>query len=227
MAEHEPCIGQSDDWYTPPEIFEALGLTFDLDPCSPGPGHWVPARDIYTKADDGLKQPWCGLVFMNPPFGGRFGHIPWLTKFFDHGNGIAIVRAYTSSSWWHEHMYRAEMICFPRGKTKFIKPDGSIGKSPGHGVVFIAMGKAARYALSPAGLGMIWDRTIETSCPTCNGTGVTYVDHNPDWCESCGGPGTADPPAKTGECWKCKKLARVSCIENIGWLCAVCEGKGK
>jgi hypothetical protein len=59
MAEHEPCIGQSDDWYTPPEIFEALGLTFDLDPCSPGPGHWVPARDIYTKADDGLKQPWC------------------------------------------------------------------------------------------------------------------------------------------------------------------------
>ncbi|MFC5358020.1 hypothetical protein [Azospirillum himalayense] len=32
MAEHEPCIGQSDDWYTPPEIFAALGLTFDLDP---------------------------------------------------------------------------------------------------------------------------------------------------------------------------------------------------
>jgi hypothetical protein len=36
MAEHENSIGESDEWYTPPEIFDALGLTFDLDPCSPG-----------------------------------------------------------------------------------------------------------------------------------------------------------------------------------------------
>jgi hypothetical protein len=53
-------------WYTPPEIFSALGLTFDLDPCSPGPGHWMSARHVYTKADDGLAQSWQGCVFMNP-----------------------------------------------------------------------------------------------------------------------------------------------------------------
>lgn len=160
MAEHEPSIGQSDDWYTPREIFAAMGLTFDLDPCSPGPGHWVPARKVYTMADDGLAQPWGkGSVFMNPPFGGRFGHVPWLRRFLDHGNGVAIVRAYTSSSWWHELMPRAELILFPKGKTKFIKPDGSIGKSPGHGVVLIGMGAEARTALLNSGLGMCWDRT--------------------------------------------------------------------
>jgi DNA N-6-adenine-methyltransferase (Dam) len=76
VAEHEPSIGQSDDWYTPPEIFEALPLEFDLDPCSPGPAHWVPARQVFTKQDDGLAQSWSGLVFMNPPFGGRNGHFP-------------------------------------------------------------------------------------------------------------------------------------------------------
>src|SRR5262252_567050 len=76
MAEHEQSIGLSSDWYTPPEYFKAIGLTFDLDPCSPGPGHWVPARKIYTAADDGLRQPWHGLVFMNPPFGGRRGQVP-------------------------------------------------------------------------------------------------------------------------------------------------------
>ena len=37
MAEHEPCIGQSDDWYTPRPIFDALGLTFDLESLLPVP----------------------------------------------------------------------------------------------------------------------------------------------------------------------------------------------
>ena len=122
MAEHEPSIGETSEWYTPPEIFAALRLTFDLDPCSPGPGHWVPAKKVYTEDDDGLVQPWHGLVFMNPPFGGRNGHVVWMQKFFRHANGIAIVRAYTSSAWWHEEMHKAEMILFPRGKTKFHQP---------------------------------------------------------------------------------------------------------
>jgi hypothetical protein len=154
MAEHEPCIGASDDWYTPPEIFAALKLQFDLDPCSPGAGHWVPARKVFTKADDGLRQPWRGLVFMNPPFGGRRGHLPWLTRFFDHANGIAIVRAYTPSDWWHYMVApRAEAMLFPKGKTKFIRPDGSVGKSPGHGVALLGMGDVAIDALRDSDLG--------------------------------------------------------------------------
>lgn len=148
---HEPCIGATDDWYTPPEIFAALGLQFDLDPCSPGPGHWVPAGAVYTKRDDGLRQPWCGLVWCNPPFGERHAHVPWLRRFFDHGNGVAICRAYTSSGWFHDEVIpRAETLVFPRGKTKFIRPDGSIGAAPGHGVALIGMGEIANSALERA-----------------------------------------------------------------------------
>jgi DNA N-6-adenine-methyltransferase (Dam) len=153
MAEHEPSIGQSDDWYTAPEIFSALRLTFDLDPRSPGPGHWVPARHVYTKADDGLVQPWQGSVFMNPPFGGRHGYLPWLQKFLEHGNGIAIVRAYTSAAWFHDLARRAESMLFPCGKTKFIRPDGSIGRDPGHGIVLLGMGERANRALLSSRLG--------------------------------------------------------------------------
>jgi hypothetical protein len=40
----------SSDWYTPPDYFTKLGLT-------PGSGHWVPAKRIYTVKDDGLRQP--------------------------------------------------------------------------------------------------------------------------------------------------------------------------
>lgn len=152
---HEPSIGQSDDWYTPPEIFTALGLVFDLDPCSPGIGHWVPAHAVYTIADDGLKCPWHGLVFCNPPFGGRHGHVRWLQRFLDHANGIAVVRAYTSSDWFHEYAVRAETMCFPRGKTKFVRPDGSIGKAPGHGIVLLGIGVVANRALRASRLGLV------------------------------------------------------------------------
>ena len=157
MAEHEPSIGQSDDWFTPPYFFDALGLIFDLDPCSPGKDHWVPARKVYTIHDDGLAQDWHGLVFMNPPFGGRNGHVLWLARFLEHGNGIAVVRAYTSSGWFHEHVVNAETLLFPKGKTKFIRPDGSVGKSPGHGVVLIGMGDIANAALCRSGLGLFVD----------------------------------------------------------------------
>jgi hypothetical protein len=154
---HEECLGKSDEWYTPPEYFAALRLVFDLDPCSPGPGHWVPARSVYTKTDDGLSQPWHGCVFMNPPFGGRNGQVPWLRKFFAHGNGIAVVMARTSAGWFHDYASSADTMLFPRGKTKFIRPDGTIGKSPGSGIVMLGAGATACTALHRSKLGICVD----------------------------------------------------------------------
>ena len=98
-------------------------------------------------------QPWSGTVFMNPPFGRRNGHVPWLRKFLAHGDGVAIVRAYTSSAWFHQWAVKAQTMCFPRGKTKFIRPDGSIGRAPGHGVVLLGMGAVPNKALAQCGLG--------------------------------------------------------------------------
>jgi hypothetical protein len=94
MAEHEPSIGLSSDWLTPKSIFSGLELTFDLDPAHPGwenPHCVVPTRRIYTVDHDGLRQPWCGTLWLNPPFGGRRGQVPWLKRFFEHADGIALV----------------------------------------------------------------------------------------------------------------------------------------
>ena len=157
MAEHEPSIGASDDWYTPADLLEAIGETYDLDPCAPEYGrayYAVKAAREYTITDDGLSKPWEGFVFMNPPFGGRNGHVPWLVKFLEHGYGIAVVRAYTSAGWFHEHAVKADAMCFPRGKTKFVRPDGTIGKAPGHGIVLLGMGERAVRALKRANLGL-------------------------------------------------------------------------
>src|SRR5215471_7653138 len=94
MAEHEPSIGLSSDWLTPKPIFSGLELIFDLDPAHPGwenPHCVVPTRRIYTVDHDGLRQPWCGTLWLNPPFGGRRGQVPWLRRFFKHADGIALV----------------------------------------------------------------------------------------------------------------------------------------
>jgi hypothetical protein len=59
----------SDDCYTPRWVFDAMGLQFDLDVAAPVGGPWhVPCARYYTAADDGLAQPWDGLVWCNPPY---------------------------------------------------------------------------------------------------------------------------------------------------------------
>ena len=78
----------SDDYWTPKWLFDALGLEFDLDVACPpdGPPH-TPAKAWYTQETDGLTSPWWGRVWMNPPYSNAS---PWVNKWLDHGNGIAI-----------------------------------------------------------------------------------------------------------------------------------------
>jgi hypothetical protein len=148
MSSWEPQRGATDEWYTPQWVFDQLGLVFDLDPCSAGWGKDnVPALMRYDAQMDGLAQPWHGMVWMNPPFGGRNGVVPWLERFVDHGNGVGLVRAYTSAGWFHDWVPKCDALLFPRGKTRFIRPDGTEGGCPGTGVVFLACGPEARMAL--------------------------------------------------------------------------------
>ena len=156
MTQHQR-PGHSDEWFTPRAMLDAIGLTYDLDPASPGPNHWVPARQVFTKADDGLAQPWNGLVWLNPPFGGRNGQVPWLRRFFEHGRGICLVNALTSSGWFHEWAVRADAMLFPKGKTKFVRPDGTVQAQPPMGVVLLACGDEASNALMRSGLGFFVD----------------------------------------------------------------------
>ena len=141
--------GASDEWFTPAYIFDALGERFDLDVAAPvdGPRH-VPAKDWLHQ--DGLARPWHGFVWMNPPFGGRNGLVPWLDKFFTHGHGIALTPDRTSAPWWQDAQGRAAALLLIRGKVKFERPDGTVGKSPGSGVTLWAAGGRGVQALRRA-----------------------------------------------------------------------------
>ncbi len=76
----------SDERYTPRWVFDGLGLTFDLDPCSPVEGgDAVPALRKLTRLDDGLAHDWVGRVWVNPPFSASTA---FADRFMDHGNGV-------------------------------------------------------------------------------------------------------------------------------------------
>lgn len=149
--------GASDEWYTPAYIFDALECGFDCDVAAPldGPLH-VPCDSwVY---DGSLMMKWGGFVWMNPPFGGRNGLMPWLRKFIEHGNGIALTPDRTSAPWWQQMAKNCDAVLFINGKVKFIRPDGSVGKSPSNGTTLFAIGPAGVKALRTAarnGLGFL------------------------------------------------------------------------
>lgn len=150
---HESTINESVEWYTPPIVFEKLGLEFDLDPCSPGEGKsFVPTKKHYTIIDNGLTSPWDGTVFVNPPYG---KHTPvWMEKLADHGDGIALVFARTDVKWFQNLAPKISAVCFVSGRIKFYQGSTeSQGGTPGTGSMLLAFGDRAKEALINSGLG--------------------------------------------------------------------------
>lgn len=147
---HETGTGKTVEWYTPAWVFEALGLTYDLDPCHPEGDRlpWVPAANVYTKTDDGLSQPWEGRVWLNPPYGDPEnvctskckkkvctkrgyhlteafpGTIAWLGKMHIHRHGIALVFARTGNAWFQKYVAQADAILFLNRRIPFVDRTG-------------------------------------------------------------------------------------------------------
>ncbi len=159
MALHEQSVGKTNEWYTPPYVFGALACSFDMDVASPGAAvtWWIPANRFVTARS--LEQEWSGFIWMNPPFGGRNGLVPWLEKFFAHGNGIALVPDRTSAPWWQQFAPRADLALFVAKKIKFFGADGYPGSSPAQGTTLLARGEKGVEALhfaTNAGLGSLF-----------------------------------------------------------------------
>ena len=149
---HEAPTGKSDEWFTPPSIFTSIGLTFDLDPCSPGADRsYVPARHHYTIHDDGLTSSWFGTVFVNPPYSDVK---TWMLKLADHGDGIGLVFNRTDTVWFQAALAKATLVCFMARRIPFIEGrTGKVKGNPGTGSALFAYGETAAQALLQSGLG--------------------------------------------------------------------------
>jgi hypothetical protein len=152
---YEPPVSNTVEWYTPPYIFNALGVRFDLDPCSPGPAKsFVPADTHYVLPENnGLSDPWFGRVWLNPPYGR--GMDVWLSKLAAHGDGIALVFARTSTRWFHQYVPKSSGVLFVKGRVRYVNGSTmTIGDNPGTDSMLVAFGNECGEALRASGLGL-------------------------------------------------------------------------
>jgi hypothetical protein len=152
---HLPNEGKTSEWWTPPPVFEALGLRFDLDPSAPPEPNapWLPVERRYTLSDDGLARPWDGRVWLNPPYGYQAG--AWVERLAEHGHGIALVFSRTDVRWWHRAVPLAAAVCFIKGRLTFIAGAGqSAPGNSGGPSALLAYGEDCAEAIEAAGLGI-------------------------------------------------------------------------
>ena len=143
--------GTSDDYYTPPWIFEALGVEFDMDVCAPAGGvPWIPAKKSLSIIEDGLITPWQGRVWCNPPYSKPE---PWAKKLIRHNNGIALVQI-SKAAWFNEVWNECAGALVLPPSIKFVRGNGS-AEGIFMPVILFAFGDSNRDILNLSGLGRV------------------------------------------------------------------------
>lgn len=139
------------EWYTPPHIVEkvrqALRGGIDLDPASSAEANKIVKAEVYyDKETDGLRQPWAGRVFLNPPYKaglvGKFVQKLVLSK--EQGTvtqAILLTNNATETKWFQNMvMFEDVSICFVKSRISFVKPGQETGK-PLQGQVIVYWGE--------------------------------------------------------------------------------------
>jgi phage N-6-adenine-methyltransferase len=136
------------EWYTPALYLtaarEVLG-EIDLDPASSEHAQkTVQAKRIFTAQDDGLSQEWHGKIWLNPPYAQPLMS-QFITKLMTEltvghaQEAILLTHNYTDTGWFHEAAGQAHMICFTRGRVRFVDAEGTEA-APTQGQAFFYFG---------------------------------------------------------------------------------------
>ena len=111
---------KTDLWYTPQDFFKKYDdvYKFETDVCATDDN--AKCAKYYTEEMDGLSQEWCGVCWMNPPYGRTIGN--WMKKAYESSiegaTVVCLVPARTDTNWWHDYAMKGD-IEFIRGRLKF------------------------------------------------------------------------------------------------------------
>ena len=156
----KPNAGQSNDWISPAKLIERLGQ-FDLDPCESDSQPWPCAARGYRlgRGEDGLKLPWEGRVWSNPPYGNNI--LAWAEKMAAHRNGIFLIFSRIETQAWSKIWRTGDAFLFPDSRVRFCLPDGTRAKSGTAPSALIAYGENNVEALRGCGIAGTFIRQVE------------------------------------------------------------------
>jgi len=156
------------EWYTPAKYVDAarsvLGA-IDIDPASCAQANRVVrAAAFYDAAADGLKRPWTGRVWLNPPYGDICRYfVSRLLSRYETGDvtaAIVLLNANTDVDWFRGLW--AHPLCFTDHRISFESPAGDPGGGNPRGSVFAYMGpQPALFAATFRQFGAVvrlWDQ---------------------------------------------------------------------
>lgn len=110
---------KTDLWATPQDFYNSLNeeFNFEVDVCALASN--TKCKNYYTPEQDGLKQDWKGVCWMNPPYGREIKH--WVEKAYLSKDAliVGLLPARTDTKWFHDHIYGKAEIRFIRGRLKF------------------------------------------------------------------------------------------------------------
>jgi hypothetical protein len=140
----------SDTWITPKSIIDAIGIS-DLDPCgfvgANGRPYVQTARNyiLAQYGEDGLKIPWSGSVFCNPPYS---NNVEWCKKCVKHfqrtgEDVILMIFSHTSTGYFQDTAKQATGMNFLNKRVKFLNSQGQLQRMAPNGSVLIAFGQHA------------------------------------------------------------------------------------
>ncbi|GAF63606.1 hypothetical protein BTS2_0497 [Bacillus sp. TS-2] len=110
----------TDKWSTPQSFYDKLNqeFQFDIDVCATDSDK--KCERYFSPEQDGLKQEWTGICWMNPPYGRGIG--PWIQKAYESSQQgatvVCLLPSRTDTKWWHEYCMKGE-IRFIKGRLKF------------------------------------------------------------------------------------------------------------
>lgn len=136
----------SDEWRTPPVLFQKLDEEFDFDLDAAATAENALCEHYLTQAEDALSEHWWEVgwpghrVWLNPPYGRALKF--WVNaashQAFVHKKLVVLLLpAHTSEKWFHKHIYNDDSLLgaavswqpydgvqvrFLRGRLKFSLP---------------------------------------------------------------------------------------------------------
>lgn len=109
------------DWATPDAFFDLVHAEFGFTLDAAAEPHNAKCLEFYTEAEDGLAQPWPGVVWCNPPYGRTIGR--WVEKGYSEAQAgatvVMLIPARTDTAYWHDYVMKAAEVRLIRGRLVF------------------------------------------------------------------------------------------------------------